>query len=43
MIRDLLDRLPDTQVKPEPVEFPPLPGKPKKERYSVVKPLPVVE
>jgi polyphosphate kinase 2 len=39
MIRDLLDRLPDTGIKPEPAEFPPLPGKPKKERYSVVEPL----
>jgi polyphosphate kinase 2 len=43
MIRDLLDRLPDTGIKPEPAEFPPLPGKPKKERYSVVEPLPDFE
>ena len=39
LIRDLLDRLPDTEIKPEPVEFPPLDGKPLKERFSVVKPL----
>ena len=39
MIRDLLDRLPDTEIKPEPVDFPPLAGKPKKERFGVLKPL----
>lgn len=38
LIRDLLDRLPDTEIKPEPVEFPPLDGK-LKEKFSVVKPL----
>ena len=40
LIRDLLDRLPDTRVDVRPIVFPPLPGKPKKERYGVVKPLP---
>ncbi|QSX79819.1 polyphosphate kinase 2 [Agrilutibacter solisilvae] len=40
LIRDLLDRLPDTQVPPARVTLDPLPGKPKKERYGVVKPLP---
>ena len=39
LIRDLLDRLPDTQIDEPLIEFPPLPGKPKKERYGVVKPL----
>ena len=39
LIRDLLDRLPDTHINEPPIEFPPLPGKPKKERYGVVKPL----
>ena len=40
LIRDLLDRLPDTRVLAKPIDFPPLPGKLKKERYGVVKPLP---
>ncbi len=40
LIRDLLDRLPDTHIEEPRVELPPLPGKPKKERYTVVKPLP---
>ncbi len=40
LIRNLLDRLPDTRVDAEPIDLPPLPGKPKKERYTVVKPLP---
>ena len=39
LIRDLLDRLPDTETKLEPVEFPPLEGKLLKERYSVVEPV----
>ena len=36
---DLLARLPDTNVPPAKLTFPPLPGKPKKERYRVLKPL----
>ncbi|MEO5628212.1 MAG: polyphosphate kinase 2 [Thermomonas sp.] len=40
LIRDLLSRLPDTHVDAAAIEFPPLPGKPAKERYGVVKPLP---
>jgi polyphosphate kinase 2 len=40
LIRDLLDRLPDTRVPETPLEFEPLPGKPAKERYGVVKPIP---
>jgi polyphosphate kinase len=39
LIRDLLDRLPDTAIKPESIDFPPLEGKLLKEKYSVVKPL----
>lgn len=39
LIRDLLDRLPDTHVDEPLINFPPLPAKPKKERYGVVKPL----
>ena len=34
LIRDLLDRLPDTKVEPDKIEFPPLPGKPLKEVFS---------
>ena len=40
LIRDLLDRLPDVAVPACHVEFEPLPGKPRKERYGVVKPIP---
>jgi polyphosphate kinase len=39
LIRDFLDRLPDTAIEDTPLEFPALEGKPKKEKYSVVKPL----
>ena len=39
LIRDLLDRLPDTRVDEPLVEFPPLPGKPQKERYGVLQPI----
>ena len=39
LIRDLLDRLPDTHVDAPVVDLPPLAGKPAKERYSVVKPI----
>ena len=40
LVRDLLDRLPDTKVEVPALEFPPLSGKPLRERYGVVKPLP---
>jgi polyphosphate kinase 2 len=33
LIRNLLDRLPDLQVEPEPIAFPPLPHKPHKESF----------
>ncbi len=39
LIRDLLDRMPDITIEETPIEFPALEGKPKKEKYSVVKPL----
>ena len=39
LIRDFLDRLPDTEAPHEAPDFPPLPGKPRRERYGVVKPL----
>lgn len=40
LIRDLLDRLPDTHVEPPAIEFPDLGRKPKAETYNVLKPLP---
>jgi polyphosphate kinase len=39
LIRDLLDRLPDTRVPDATPDFAPLHGKPKKERYGVLKPI----
>ncbi len=39
LIRDLLDRMPDTAVPLKPVSLPPLKGKLLKEKYGVVKPL----
>jgi polyphosphate kinase len=39
LIRDLLDRLPDTRVPDSKPDCAPLPGKPKKERYGVLKPI----
>lgn len=40
LIRDLLDRLPDTKVEPEDVDLPPLGHEPSVEGYTVLKPLP---
>ncbi len=40
LIRDLLDRLPDVAVPESRPDFAPLPGKPSKERYGVLKPIP---
>ena len=40
LIRDLLDRLPDTSVEAPVLAFPPLLSKPAKERYGVLKPIP---
>ena len=39
LLRDLLDRVPDTYIEDPPVDLPPLARKPRKERCSVVKPL----
>jgi polyphosphate kinase len=39
LIRDLLDRIPDTAVEDATVDLPPLRREPSKERYTVVKPL----
>ena len=40
LIRNLLDRLPDTHVPPEAIEFPPLPGAPLEEKFrGPVKPI----
>ena len=43
LLRNLLDRLPDTQVEVAVPEFPPLPGKPAKERYGVLNPIPTLQ
>jgi len=40
LIRDLLDRLPDTHVEPPAIEFPDLGKAPKAESYAVLEPLP---
>ena len=40
LIRDLLDQVPDMQLPEEPLELPPLPGKPVRERFTgPVKPI----
>ncbi len=39
LIRDLLDRMPDTHVDTPVIDLPALDGKPAKERYGVVKPI----
>jgi polyphosphate kinase 2 len=40
LIRDLLDRLPDTHVEPQPIHFPPLQGEPLAETFKgPVKPI----
>ena len=40
LIRDLLDRLPDIHIEPEPLDFPPLAREPARESYSVIDPIP---
>ena len=40
LIRDLLDRLPDRKMPEQKVDFPPLEGKPAKEKYGVLRPIP---
>lgn len=39
LIRDLLDRLPDTWVEPRDIELPKLSGQPAKEKFGVLQPL----
>lgn len=39
LVRDLLDRLPDTHVEPAPIEFPALETPPSTESYGVLKPI----
>jgi polyphosphate kinase len=39
LIRDLLDRLPDTHVEPEPLELAPLGHEPLEESYGVIEPI----
>ena len=39
LLRDLLDRLPDTRVAPPQIDFPPLGREPKVERYTVIEPI----
>ena len=40
LIRDLLDRLPDTKMKDAPVDWKPLGHKPLKEKFGVLRPIP---
>jgi polyphosphate kinase len=42
LVRDLLDRLPDTRVDEPALVLPPLERKPKKERFRTLKPIPPV-
>ena len=39
LIRDLLDRLPDTRIAPEPLDFPPLGHEPLEEQFGVIQPV----
>jgi len=39
LIRDLLDRLPDTRVEPEEIDWPPLGHEPLAESYAVLEPI----
>ncbi len=39
LLRDLLDRLPDTQLPLNPIDWPPLSGKPRRERYGKLTPI----
>ncbi len=43
LIRDLLDRLPDTRIDAQALELPPLAGKPATERYGALKPIPTIK
>ena len=39
LIRDLLDRLPDTWVEPRDIDLPPLPHEPLREEFGLLKPI----
>ena len=39
LIRDLLDRLPDTNINPPPIDFPNLKREPRAEEYSILQPI----
>jgi polyphosphate kinase 2 len=40
LLRDLLDRVPDTELPLDEIPWPPLPHEPLKERFEVLKPIP---
>ena len=40
LVRDLLDRLPDTKCDEQKLDWPPLRSAPKKERFTVLRPIP---
>ncbi len=42
LLRDLLDRLPDTQLPVKDIPWPPLNGPPERERFTVLQPIPSV-
>jgi hypothetical protein len=43
LVRDLLDRLPNTLCKEDKIDWPPLGHPPLKERFGVLKPIPPFE
>ena len=43
LLRDLLDRLPDTELPLADIAWPPLAHEPLKERYGVLEPIPTIE
>jgi len=43
LLRDLLNRIPDTDLPLKEIPWPPLPGPPGKERYGVLRPIPNFE
>jgi hypothetical protein len=40
LLRDLLDRVPDTELPLDEIPWPPLPHEPSKERFTVLEPIP---
>jgi hypothetical protein len=43
LLRDLLNRIPDTELPLKDIPWPPLPGPPGKERFEVLQPIPNYE